>query len=358
MWFIAIGATTVVLAVMALVVSKRAGVAGAGEDTDDAPAIAPAPIPVTPTIAEEEPFFEEVAEAERLQRAQWLIQFGELIFGIVVGLSISRIADTKLFSPESTRSLGETLEFAGPLLALYCWMVFFIVLYWYNMRLETPVFAIFIRQSSGVMHLVLVVVLGFIIFQGLDAVLPNFSTLQEDDVLPRVDTVMRWLGLVIFFDFISQTYLRSLWLKSFDQLEHASVSWASLIPGVRAYYGLQFPAKTLGLLVVYVLLFFPGASFLPDALRYPLPSTVGLDHPAFIAFGFVLTNLACEAYLAVKRHSVHQVMQAYRLDARRRERQLTNELLGGHALELSDAELALMADRVRTTAPPDATGRL
>ena len=299
MWVIAMGMTVAVLGVVALVVSKRRAPAAVEEPIEDSgPPAAPAASAKPAAAIEEEPFFEEVAEAERLQRAQWLIQFGELIFGIVVGLSISRIADTKLFSPESTRSLGETLSFASPLLVLYCWMVLFIVLYWYNMRLETPVFAIFIRQSSGVMHLVLVVVLGFIVFQGLDAVLPNFSMLKDSEVLPRVDTVMRWLGLVIFFDFLSQTYLRALWLKSFEQLERANVSWASLIPGVRAYYGLQFPAKTVGLLIVYLLLFFPrrqlsaGRPALSAAFRgWP-------GHPEFVAFGFVLANLACESYLA------------------------------------------------------------
>jgi hypothetical protein len=300
---------------------------------------------VAPVVAPEDPLVEEVAEAERLQRAQWLIQFGELMFGIVVGLSISRVADTHLFSPESTRSLGDIIGLAWPLLLLYCWMVFYLIIYWYNMRLETPVFAVFIRQSSGVMHLVLLVVLGFIMFQALDVVTPNFSTLEESHVLPRVDTVMRWLGFLIVFDLLGQTYLRALWLKSCDQLERANVSWKALVPGIRRYYGLEFPAKTVGLFVVYMLLFFPGASFLPDDLRYPVPSHVGLDSPTFIAFGFVFTNLACEAYLGLRRRSVHRVVQAYRLDARRRPRVAPLDAAGeGHGL-ISNEEAEMLVER-------------
>ena len=62
--------------------------------------------------------------------------------------------------------------------------------------------------------------------------------------------------------------------------------------------------------------------------------------------------------LAIKRESVHRVMQAYRLDARRREHDLTSELLGGHALELNDAELALMANRERASGGSGETERL
>jgi hypothetical protein len=265
----------------------------------------------------DDPLVALVAQEERLRKAQWLVQFAEILFGILIGLSLQRISASNLFNVED-RSLAEMLVLGTPLILLYAWVVYYVILYWFHMRVEIPVFAVFIRQVSGIQHLVLVVVLGLIFFQAFDSALVDFATATPADVAAGVDRVIGWLGILVVFDLVAQAYLRQVWLRSIDRLERGGdPTWAPFLPRIRRYYGRLFPIKTIGLAIVYVAFFFPGLPGPERAYRYPLLTALGVTTAVVVAAAFVAVNLAFELYLQYQRRIVHEVAARLAVELRR-----------------------------------------
>lgn len=259
---------------------------------------------------------ELVTQEERLRKAQWLVQFAEILFSIVIGLSLERIGASNLFRIQGS-ALVDTLALGLPVILLYAWIVVYMILYWFNMRVELPVFAIFIRQISGIQHLVLVVVLGLIFFQAFDAALIDFSTATSDVVAEAVNRVLTWLGILVLFDLVAQLYLRSVWLRSCERLERAADPiWQPFLPRIRRYYGRKFPIKTISIAIVYAVCFLPGIPG-SGALRYPLLTALGVATPLVVAALFVAVNLAFELYLDRERRIVHEVAARLAIELRR-----------------------------------------
>lgn len=268
---------------------------------------------------------EMVREEQIFRQGHWVIQFGELIFGIVLGLSMEKFAEMGIFT-----DTGLTLDMfgrIGPLILLYFWVFFYVVLYWFNMRREAPIMAIFHRRDIGILEIVLVSLLGFVFYQTFDAIMPEgAATADARIVRDAVDAAMWSLGGLIVFDAIAQlSAIRRMWLEScnFHQA-NLTPHWQLSIPALRRYYGKLFPIKTIGLTVVYFVVFIPLVPWF--GWRYPLLNVLGLqDNVWVIVVGFLIINIGFELFLSLHRSALHNAAMEYLVALKRRSMSVIRE---------------------------------
>ncbi len=239
-------------------------------------------------------------------KGRHLIQFSEIVAGIVLGLGIQLFSRLNVFGTGALPSPGR-IALLSPLLLLYLWILVLAILFWVSLKRQLELEILFLEKQAGVGDHLTAILIGFFFYQAFDAVTPDATSLTAALVRTSVDKTLLIFGFLIIVEFwVNATVIPYIWWKACRRNEHHPL-WQKSVSKFRWFYCFLMPVKSLAQAILYFLFFMPFVPYF--GYEYPLFSHWGLqENTLLIVCGFIGMYVLLEIYLACCRKLLKEAL--------------------------------------------------
>jgi len=227
------------------------------------------------------------------QQEDDLFLFGDILFGILIGVGIVSIKQFELWRWNSVE-ISELLLQDIPFILCFFGILIYIIIAWLNLRREMTLLAIFNEERIGVVHYLSVVFMAIIFFQTLESAVKPIGDMEGNFILH----LSGWVAIYYSADFVSSVFIaRPQVMKMVQKHIEGSTVWQPISESFLPYYSKHLPLKASCMLIIPFFVLMSWATEFSTHHWFPI---------IFIGLLFLLCSIS-EYYLFRMRAPFHEM---------------------------------------------------